>query len=70
VRFLNTIVPARYLEYFRELALVARDGKLAAPDDMRRVMSRYGCNRASDRSIRADACDHRQLCMISGSPPP
>jgi quercetin dioxygenase-like cupin family protein len=42
VRFLNTIVPARYLDYFHELALVARDGKMAAPEDMRRVMGKYG----------------------------
>ena len=41
-RFLNVIVPARYLDYFHEMALVAKDGKLAAPDDMKRVMGRYG----------------------------
>ena len=42
VRFLNTIVPARYLDYFHELSMVARDGKLASPQEMKRVMSRYG----------------------------
>ena len=42
VRFLNTIVPARYLDYFHEMALVAKDGRLAPPDEMRRVMARYG----------------------------
>jgi quercetin dioxygenase-like cupin family protein/heme-degrading monooxygenase HmoA len=42
VRFLNTIVPARYLDYFHELSLVTGDGKLAAPSVMKQVMSRYG----------------------------
>jgi quercetin dioxygenase-like cupin family protein len=41
-RFLNVIVPARYLDYFHEMALVARDGRLAPPEEMKRVMSRYG----------------------------
>lgn len=42
VRFLNTIVPARYLDYFHEMALVAKDGRLAPPEEMKRVMGRYG----------------------------
>ena len=42
VRFLNTIVPARYLDYFHEMALAATGGRLAPPDEMRRVMARYG----------------------------
>jgi quercetin dioxygenase-like cupin family protein len=42
VRFLNTIVPARYLDYFHEMALVAKDGRLAPPEEMRRVMGKYG----------------------------
>lgn len=42
VRFLNTIVPARYLDYFHELSLVTREGKLAAPQIMKQVMTRYG----------------------------
>ena len=42
VRFLNTIVPARYLDYFHEMALVATGGRLAPPEEMRRVMNRYG----------------------------
>jgi quercetin dioxygenase-like cupin family protein len=42
VRFLNTIVPARYLDYFHEMALVAKEGKLAPPEEMKRVMARYG----------------------------
>jgi quercetin dioxygenase-like cupin family protein len=41
-RFLNIIAPARYLDDFHEMALVARDGKLAAPEEMKRVMGRYG----------------------------
>jgi quercetin dioxygenase-like cupin family protein len=42
VRFLNTIVPARYLDYFHEMALVAKDGRLAPPEEMKQVMARYG----------------------------
>jgi quercetin dioxygenase-like cupin family protein/heme-degrading monooxygenase HmoA len=42
VRFLNTIVPARYLDYFHELSLLTHDGKLAAPSAMKQVMGRYG----------------------------
>ena len=42
VRFLNTIVPARYLDYFHEMALAATGGRLAPPDEMGRVMARYG----------------------------
>jgi quercetin dioxygenase-like cupin family protein len=41
VRFLNIIAPARYLEYFRELAMAARGGP-PAPDAVKAVMLRYG----------------------------
>jgi quercetin dioxygenase-like cupin family protein len=47
VRFLNTIVPARYLDYFHEMALVAKDGRLAPPEEMKRVMARYGLRPAA-----------------------
>jgi quercetin dioxygenase-like cupin family protein len=47
VRFLNTIVPARYLDYFHEMALVAKEGRLAPPEEMRRVMARYGLRPAA-----------------------
>jgi quercetin dioxygenase-like cupin family protein len=42
VRFLNIIVPARYLDYFHEMALASKDGRLAPPEEMKRVMGRYG----------------------------
>lgn len=41
VRFLNIIVPARYLDYFRELDLASKAGP-PAPDEVVRVMARYG----------------------------
>jgi mannose-6-phosphate isomerase-like protein (cupin superfamily) len=42
VRFLNVIAPARYLEYFREMAAAAPPGALPPPEEMARVMQRYG----------------------------
>jgi hypothetical protein len=41
VRFLNIIVPARYLDYFREMAAAANTG-LPPPDVIAKVMGRYG----------------------------
>ncbi len=41
VRFLNVIVGARYLEYFREMAAAATTG-LPPPDVIARVMGHYG----------------------------
>jgi quercetin dioxygenase-like cupin family protein len=41
VRFLNVIVAARYLEYFREMAAAATTS-LPPPDVIARVMGRYG----------------------------
>ena len=41
VRFLNIIVPARYLDYFREMAAAAGAG-LPPPDVIARVMGHYG----------------------------
>jgi quercetin dioxygenase-like cupin family protein len=41
VRFLNIIVAARYLDYFREMAAAATTG-LPPPDVIARVMGRYG----------------------------
>jgi hypothetical protein len=37
----------RYLDYFHELSQVARDGKMGAPEEMRRVMTTYGLRPAS-----------------------
>jgi quercetin dioxygenase-like cupin family protein len=44
VRFLNVIVPGRYLEYFREMAAAAAatPGSLPPPAEIARVMGRYG----------------------------
>ena len=42
VRFLNIIVPGRYLEYFREMAASAPAGALPAPAEIARVMGRFG----------------------------
>lgn len=41
VRFLNIIVGARYLDYFREMASAASTG-LPPPDVMAKVMAHYG----------------------------
>jgi quercetin dioxygenase-like cupin family protein len=41
VRFLNIIVGARYLEYFREMAAAATTG-LPPPDVIAKVMGHYG----------------------------
>ena len=41
VRFLNIIVAARYLDYFREMAAAATTG-LPPPDVIAKVMGRYG----------------------------
>ncbi|BDG01103.1 cupin domain-containing protein [Anaeromyxobacter oryzae] len=41
VRFLNVIVAARYLDYFREMAAAATTG-LPPPDVIARVMGHYG----------------------------
>jgi mannose-6-phosphate isomerase-like protein (cupin superfamily) len=41
VRFLNIIVAARYLDYFREMAAAAGTG-LPPPDVIAKVMGRYG----------------------------
>jgi len=41
VRFLNIIVAARYLDYFREMAAAATTG-LPPPDVIARVMGHYG----------------------------
>ncbi len=41
VRFLNVIVVARYLDYFREMASAATTG-LPPPDVFAKVMGRYG----------------------------
>jgi quercetin dioxygenase-like cupin family protein len=41
VRFLNIIVAARYLDYFREMAAAATTA-LPPPDVIARVMGRYG----------------------------
>jgi quercetin dioxygenase-like cupin family protein len=41
VRFLNVIVPARYLDYFREMAAAATTS-LPPPDVIARVMARFG----------------------------
>ena len=41
VRFLNTIVPARYLDYFHEMALASKDS-LPGPDTMQAIMRKYG----------------------------
>ena len=41
VRFLNVIVAARYLDYFREMAAAATTS-LPPPDVIARVMGRYG----------------------------
>lgn len=41
VRFLNIIVAARYLDYFREMASAATAG-LPPPDVIAKVMGRYG----------------------------
>lgn len=41
VRFLNTIVPARYLDYFHEMALASQDS-LPGPGTMRAIMAKYG----------------------------
>ena len=41
VRFLNVIVAARYLEYFREMAAAAT-ASLPPPDVIARVMGRFG----------------------------
>lgn len=40
-RFLNVIAPARYLDYFEEMAAAATD-RLPAPEVMKAVMGRYG----------------------------
>jgi len=40
-RFLNVIAPARYLDYFEEMAAASKDS-LPAPDVMKTVMGRYG----------------------------
>jgi mannose-6-phosphate isomerase-like protein (cupin superfamily) len=40
-RFLNTIVPARYLDYFHEMALASKES-LPGPDVMQAVMHKYG----------------------------
>jgi quercetin dioxygenase-like cupin family protein len=42
VRFLNTIVPARYLDYFHELALVAKEQKIGPTEEIKQAMKRYG----------------------------
>jgi mannose-6-phosphate isomerase-like protein (cupin superfamily) len=44
VRFWNVIVPARYLEYFHEMAAAAAatPGSLPPPAEVARVMGRYG----------------------------
>lgn len=42
VRFLNVIVAARYLDYFREMAAAASTTGLPPPDVIARVMARYG----------------------------
>jgi mannose-6-phosphate isomerase-like protein (cupin superfamily) len=44
VRFLNVIVPGRYLDYFRELAAAAAatPGALPPPAEIGRIMGRYG----------------------------
>ncbi len=41
VRFLNTIVPARYLDYFHELALAVKAGGFS-PEVAKPVMLKYG----------------------------
>lgn len=41
VRFLNTIVPARYLDYFHELALAVKANGLK-PEVVKPVMQKYG----------------------------
>jgi mannose-6-phosphate isomerase-like protein (cupin superfamily) len=40
-RFLNTIVPARYLDYFHEMALASKDS-LPGRDVMQAIMGKYG----------------------------
>ena len=42
VRFLNIIVPGRYLSYFEEMAAAAAVGSLPPPEEIRRVMGKYG----------------------------
>jgi hypothetical protein len=41
VRFLNVIVPARYLDYFREMSMASGKG-LPPPDVIARVMRAHG----------------------------
>lgn len=42
-RFLNTIAPARYLEYFREMALAAASAKGLPPKEVAGpIMRKYG----------------------------
>ncbi len=44
VRFLNIIVPGRYIEYFHELAAAAAatPGSLPPPAEIARIMGRFG----------------------------
>jgi quercetin dioxygenase-like cupin family protein len=42
VRFLNIIVAAKYLDYFREMAAAASTGQLPPPDVIAKVMGHFG----------------------------